>query len=87
MKSKARRAIERSISQNLSGPKMYVADGKVFLYPSASGATHHVVAWMRRYTAKRSYEEFVCSCKGFWYSHDDDCWHIRDLKEQIRRTA
>ena len=82
MRSKARRVIDRSVAMGHSATKVYLADGQVFMYPSDSGGTHHIVARLERHTAKRVYEEWVCSCRGFWFSQEDRCWHITDLQDQ-----
>lgn len=89
MKSKARRAIERSVERKQTAPKMYLSWGAVFMYPSESGthSTHHVVCRLERHTAKNTYIEWVCSCRGFWFNEDDTCQHVRDLRDQYNAKA
>ncbi|SRR6266576_2198298 len=91
MKSKARRTIEKWVKDN-AGKPLYIAEGSVFMYPSGSlryqdengnAPFHYLVVWLRRETPKRTYDEFACSCPGFWYSENDECRHIKDLKQQI----
>lgn len=83
MKSKTRRTIEKWVKTNVKEP-VYIAEGLVFLYPASSvGVDHYLVTWMQRQTPKRVFEEFACSCRGFYNSESDDCKHIKDLKRQI----
>jgi hypothetical protein len=91
MKSKARRTIEKWVKNNAGDP-IYIAEGSVFMYPSSSlryqdtngmAPYHYIVVWLRRETAKKVYDEFACSCLGFWYSETDECKHVTDLKRQI----
>jgi len=44
------------------------------------------VARVVRHTAKRTYVEWVCSCKGFHNSHEDECVHVRAFKEEWAKT-
>jgi hypothetical protein len=88
MKSKARREIDKWVKNNVKNP-VYLAEGQVFLWPSSlpNGPTHYLVTWMYRQTPKRVFEEFACSCKGFYFSERDQCRHIRELREQISRKG
>ena len=87
MKSKARRTIEKWTTPNHEGKfsrrePTYLAPGQVMLVPSHGGdSTHHIVARLERSTPKKFLIEWVCSCKGFWYSEVDECRHVRLVKE------
>lgn len=87
MKSKARRAIERWHVPGKHGimPKrepFYVGEGYVFIYPSKSGEVdHHVVTRTVRHTPKHAYIEWTCSCRGWFNTGSDSCWHVRDLRQ------
>lgn len=82
MKSKARRAINKWVKTYVKEP-VYLAEGQVFLWPSSTDGAH-LVAWYTRTTPKgNSYEEFACSCLGFFYNQKDECKHIKELKIQI----
>lgn len=86
MKSKARREIDKWVKNAEKRAPVYLAEGRVFLFPSESqvqGQQHHLVTWMYRQTPKRVFEEFACSCLGFFYSDKDECYHIKQLKEEI----
>lgn len=88
MKSKARRTIEGWVKLGRDKTKWqptYLADGQVFIVPARASVDveHYVVAYLQRRTPKRIYNEWVCSCKGFWYSSVDDCRHIRNIKQQM----
>lgn len=83
MKSKARRHIDKWVKTHVKTP-VYLAEGRVFLWPSDTEA-HHLVTWMERQTPKNVFEEFACSCKGFFYNEGDECKHIKELKIQLGR--
>lgn len=87
MTSKTRRIIEKWVKGALRNPT-YLASGEVFIAPSKSGnANHYLVARLVRYTPKRSYVEWVCSCKGFWYSETDECVHVKGLRQAWEAKA
>jgi hypothetical protein len=82
MKSKTRRLLESWQAGKEQMPT-YIADGQAFIFPSDSGeSTHHVVVRVIRRTPKRQYTEFLCSCRGFAFSHDDICRHVNTLKRE-----
>lgn len=84
MTSKTRRTINKWVKTNVREP-VYIAEGQVFVFPASrmGDAEHYLVTWMHRQTPKRVFEEFACSCRGFFYSQDDECKHIKELKRQI----
>ena len=86
--SKARRTIKRWVKTNVKEP-VYLAEGQVFLFPSDSRGSneHHLVVWMQRQTPKRVFIEFACSCRGFYFSENDTCRHIKQLQEEIEAAS
>jgi predicted nucleic acid-binding Zn finger protein len=86
MKSKARRIVEKWVTQ----PRQdrlphYIGEGFVFIYPSrGSSNEHYPVIWVTRKTKKKVFHEFFCGCKGWWFSEEDECYHVKDLKQKIQ---
>lgn len=85
MKSKGRRQVERWIAKGVRDP-VYLAEGRVFLVPGLTH-THHLVTWMHRQTPKRVFEEWACSCPGWFYSLDDTCVHIKEIQRQVKEAS
>lgn len=85
MKSKARRKIEKWVTQTRRDRKpFYAGPGDVFVFPSLSGEfTHHVVCRVVRTTPSgKEYVEWVCSCPAWFHNEVDQCRHDRDLAQQ-----
>lgn len=87
MKTKARRTIEKygdSAMPNAKVPVCLGTDGVVALFPAQTvGYDFYVTARYVRYTPKRKYIEYVCSCPGFKYSEENRCHHVKELQEGI----
>lgn len=86
MDSKARRLIKKWIKQDRKDRRpTFIAEGYVFMYPSrgTSDVDHYPVIWLVRKTPKNVINEFLCGCRGWWYSEKDECVHVKDLKKQI----
>lgn len=87
MDSKSRRIIKKWIKQEKKDRKpVYIAEGFVFMYPAkgTQDVDHYPVIWLTRKTPKGNViNEFMCGCRGWWYSEDDECTHVKDLKKQI----
>ena len=88
MRSLARRTMDKWVGKMWKDREArYLGEGKVFIVPSKSDLwSHNVVARVVRHTAKRTYVEWVCSCKGFHNSHEDECVHVRAFKEEWAKT-
>lgn len=87
MKSKARRVVDKWIKQAQKDRlPTYIAEGFVFLYPARSvGGDHYPVVWLTRsLPSGKVVNEFLCGCKGWWYSEQDECYHVKDLKAKIK---
>ena len=82
MKSKARNLIEKWANLAYKNKKStYLGEYQVFIVPSSSNeSTHHLVAWRRM---KNNQDQFVCSCKGWYFSDIDRCRHVTFIMQQI----
>lgn len=84
MKSKARKVIERWVKTGVRDAT-FIGMGQVFLWPASPGSPDpvHVVVWIEKPYRGKINDEFACDCKGFFYSDQDSCHHIRALRAQI----
>jgi len=87
MKSKARRIAEKWVKQDkVKREPRFVSEGFVFMYPAkgTDGVDHYPVIWLtRRLPSGRVVHEFMCGCRGWWYSEKDECTHVKHLRKQI----
>jgi len=82
MKSKARRVIEKWVPQKYADREpTYLGEGYIFVFPGGEQPMYTVCRYERTFRNKY-YIEWVCSCKGFFYSETDECRHVARLKEE-----
>lgn len=85
MKSKARNLVEKWVNLAYKNKKAtYLGVYQVFIVPSSSNeSTHHLVAWRQMKNGK---DQFVCSCKGWYFNELDVCRHVVYIEKQITAT-
>lgn len=78
---KVRKVIDGFATATDTDPK-YIDMGNVFMFPSQSDlGGYNIVVWFPK--RELAGEAFLCGCKGFRYSTEDECRHVHQLKEEI----